>query len=96
MVHVTHLWPEASTARIDSTPAPRESERLPYLRFPAPGPVQRVHYLHLLQPMRADSGEPVSAERVIGQGGIGMRVSGPEETALAVFRQETDRLPRAG
>ena len=86
MVHVTHLWPEASTVRIDSTPAPRESDRLPYLRFPAPGPVQRVHYLHLLQPMRADSGEPVSAERVIGQGGIGVRVSGREETALAVFR----------
>ncbi len=85
-VHVTHLWPEASTARIDSTPAPRESDRLPYLRFPAPGPVQRVHYLHLLQPMRADSGEPVSAERVMGRGGIGIRVSSPEETALAVFR----------
>ncbi len=85
-VHVTHLWPEASTVRIDSTPAPREADRLPYLRFPAPGPVQRVHYLHLLQPLRSDSGEPVWAERVKGRDGIGIRVNGPDGTALAVFR----------
>ena len=95
-LHVEHLWPEASTVRIDSTPAPRNADRLPYLRFPTPEPVQRVHYLHLLQPLRSAEVEPVSAKRVTGQGGIGVRVSGPDVTALAVFRTGDETVTADG
>lgn len=94
-MHIRHLWPEASTVRIDSTPAPRDADQRPYLRFPTPGPVERVHYLHLLQPLRSAEAEPVSATRVTGHGGIGIRVSAPDVTALAVFRTG-DRTVIAG
>lgn len=91
-MHIRHLWPEASTVRIDSTPAPRDADRQPYLRFPTPEPMEKAHYLHLLQPLRSAEAEPVSATRVMGQGGIGIRVSGPDGTALAVFRTGEDTV----
>lgn len=95
-VHIGHLWPEASTVRVDSAPAPRDADRQPYLRFPTPGPVERVHYLHLLQPLRSGEAEPVSAKRLIGHGGIGVRVSGPDAITLAVFRTGEDSVTAGG
>ena len=95
-MHIRHLWPEASTVRIDSTPAPRDADRQPYLRFPTQEPVERVHYLHLLQPLRSAEAEPVSAKRVTGHGGIGIRVSSPGVTALAVFRTGDETVTAGG
>ncbi|MDE2999908.1 MAG: heparinase II/III family protein [Gemmatimonadota bacterium] len=95
-MHIRHLWPETSAVRIDSTPAPRDADRQPYLRFPSPGPVESVHYLHLLQPLRSAEAEPFSATRVMGHGGIGIRVDGPDGTALAVFRTGDEAVSAGG
>lgn len=95
-MHIRHFSPEPSTVRIDSTPAPRDADRQPYLRFPTPEPVERVHYLHLLQPLRSAEAEPVSATRVMAHGGIGIRVRAPDVTALAVFRTGDETVTAGG
>ena len=58
--------------------------------------MERVHYLHLLQPLRSAEAEPVSAKRVKGHGGIGVRLSGPDVTALAVFRTGDETVTAGG
>ena len=46
--------------------------------------------------MRSGEVEPVSAKRVTGHGGIGIRVSSPGVSALAVFRTGAEPVTAGG